>query len=763
MALADLRVAREHEGWPAGTMAGAFDASFQRYARSDGRGNISVRREADDEELVRLPGPGTHAWHMQFSPDGQFLAAIYHQHSEIRVWNVSKGAVLLRLLPTGGVFDFSPDSRRLAVSQSEGSPLLYLYDLPSGNEAGRLTKLPRSGAIKFHPEGRKLAIAVARPPSGNDVLIWDQDAAKVVLTLAHPGVVRGLAWHPDGKLLAVSSGFLIHVWDTVTGRRLRVLEGHEAEAASLTFNQGGHLLASTGWDDTLRLWDPLGGKHLVSTPGARTGLALQFSADDRLLAGTKDGSKVKVWEVADGRACRTLYSYSEPGKGATHLDYSPAGRLLASGHADGVRFWDSSGAQEVAHLPLPSVTEALFEPTGRSLLTTSQRTVLRWPVGPTGPGQPTGLRIGPPQVVLELPPANGDVRIALQPDGRRMAVSNRDSGEVIVVDLAEPEKRVVLPGQADLKHVAISPDGRWVASGTSFHFPRDLVRVAEVPSKKVVWEQPTTLASVAFHPDGKGLATGGDQCRLWEVGSWRLDKVLFQDESLGDAGAMAFSRDGKVLAVAYSSRLVRLVEPSSGLELATLNAPHPLGIAWLGFSPDGTHLAAACSNHQIQVWDLALIRRQLAEISLDWDAPSYPLVRAPARNGPQSPALKVEIVGADQVAGAADRYREAVRLNNQAWKLATDPASKWGPAQALPSAEQAVKLEPENATFLNTLGLVLYRNERYREAVPVLEKSLAMRQGQHDGFDLFFLAMCHARLGDAVKARKCYGEAVQWR
>ena len=113
------------------------------------------------------------------------------------------------LKPTGAAFDFSPDSRRLAVSQSEGSQWLYLYDLASGKEVERLTKIPKSGAVKFHPDGGKLALAVAGSSSGVDVLIWDRDAAKVVSTLAHPTIVRGLAWRPDGKLLAVSCGLHI--------------------------------------------------------------------------------------------------------------------------------------------------------------------------------------------------------------------------------------------------------------------------------------------------------------------------------------------------------------------------------------------------------------------------------------------------------------------------------------------------------------------------------------------------------------------------
>jgi hypothetical protein len=55
-----------------------------------------------------------------------------------------------------------------------------------------------------------------------------------------------------------------------------------------------------------------------------------------------------------------------------------------------------------------------------------------------------------------------------------------------------------------------------------------------------------------------------------------------------------------------------------------------------------------------------------------------------------------------------------------------------------------------------------YRNGLYREAVRTLEASLAASRGQSDGFDLFFLALSHRRLGDAAKAKACFERAARW-
>ena len=100
--------------------------------------------------------------------------------------------------------------------------------------------------------------------------------------------------------------------------------------------------------------------------------------------------------------------------------------------------------------------------------------------------------------------------------------------------------------------------------------------------------------------------------------------------------------------------------------------------------------------------------------------------------------------------------------NNLAWVYVTGPEKLRDPAKALALAERAVKLSPQQQIFLNTLGVVQYRNGQYAAAVETLEKSLSASKGEFAGFDLFFLAMCHARLGAPAKARDCFDRAVKW-
>ena len=77
---------------------------------------------------------------------------------------------------------------------------------------------------------------------------------------------------------------------------------------------------------------------------------------------------------------------------------------------------------------------------------------------------------------------------------------------------------------------------------------------------------------------------------------------------------VCFSPDGGALALSAAADVVRLVDPSGGREPASFG-----GAAPLCFSPDGRLLVTATDGMRVvQVWDLGLIRRQLATMGLDW-------------------------------------------------------------------------------------------------------------------------------------------------
>src|SRR5262249_22949765 len=107
-------------------------------------------------------------------------------------------------------------------------------------------------------------------------------------------------------------------------------------------------------------------------------------------------------------------------------------------------------------------------------------------------------------------------------------------------------------------------------------------------------------------------------------------------------------------------------------------------------------------------------------------------------------------------------FAVAQQLNELAWHYVAGPETERAPNKALPLIHKAIKLTPENWVFFNTQGVAYYRLGQYPKAVEWLERSVQDSKGEATAFDLFFLAMCHAKLGAPDKARDCYDRAVRW-
>jgi Flp pilus assembly protein TadD len=104
----------------------------------------------------------------------------------------------------------------------------------------------------------------------------------------------------------------------------------------------------------------------------------------------------------------------------------------------------------------------------------------------------------------------------------------------------------------------------------------------------------------------------------------------------------------------------------------------------------------------------------------------------------------------------------AIANNNLAWDLLVGPPELRDPKEALVLARKAVERSGDDPHQTKTLGVALYRNDRFDEAVAVLEKCAEASKDETAAIDLFFLAMCRHRLGDADAAKKDRDRAVAW-
>jgi WD40 repeat protein len=630
LAIRDLRAVHEQSSGMDYDLGGyAFDPLLERYTYADNNDRrLVVRRLADNEMLARLPSPpGLEFWYVTalFSPNGRFLAVNYLAkglNGLFEVWDLQTDKVV-RQIEVTGYPEFRSDSLAVAIGMTDGT--MALYQLPDGAEIRRFGQDLYSRHVSFDPGGRRLASS-----TDGTLQVFEIDSGEETVSFEHPAQVHSTAWSRDGRSLAAGcQDHLIYVYNVEEQRLQAVLAGHQSDVLYVQFSSAGDLLASNSWDNITRLWDPVSGKQWVSMAGT----FVRFSADGRRLGFKKDSS-FGIWEVADGRVCRTLHHGSVGNRapwradGGTHgVDFSADGRLLASAGSDGVRFWDRAAGSEIHHLDtVRSVQSVQFDPRDEGLITYGKAGLFYWPLQAVDPpNSSSSLRVGPPQM-WHQPGNTSWPRACWDHDGRFVAFTDHANHRAFVLNRDKPTDEVELKDCNRIISIALSPDGKWAAA-TAWKDSR--VRVWNTatgnPEEPLRDTGPSVHAlSTAFSPDNQWLVVGSATgYRWWRVGSWKPGLKI--DRSHWEAGGapLAFARNSPLLGLTVAPQTVRLVHPTTGRELATLTAPDLHVINSLCFSPDGSQLAATMEN-QVHLWDLRALRRQLADIGLDWDPPLPP-------------------------------------------------------------------------------------------------------------------------------------------
>ena len=128
------------------------------------------------------------------------------------------------------------------------------------------------------------------------------------------------------------------------------------------------------------------------------------------------------------------------------------------------------------------------------------------------------------------------------------------------------------------------------------------------PDPERVLEDTEFVWCLAFSPDGRVLAVGHNSragnpgsLKLWEVATGRL---LQSQTEPGAVRSVAFSPDGKLLATAHFDRTACLRDGTTGAEKIRLRG-HTSGVNALAFAADGSILATASWDKTIRMWDTA--------------------------------------------------------------------------------------------------------------------------------------------------------------
>lgn len=181
----------------------------------------------------------------------------------IYVWNFKQKEKLERLT---GHTDFirslaiSPDGKRLTSGSWDKTA--RLWDVESGEQIATLSldEPCTTMGIKFSPCGKIIAGGIK-----GEIRLWSAENPSLIRTIPQPEnnqKAYALAFSPCGRYLASGTWWqkemekmAIRLWDVETGENIYTFWGHTTDVQSLAFSPDGLLLASSGFDGTILLWD----------------------------------------------------------------------------------------------------------------------------------------------------------------------------------------------------------------------------------------------------------------------------------------------------------------------------------------------------------------------------------------------------------------------------------------------------------------------------------------------------------------------------
>lgn len=199
----------------------------------------------------------------------------------------------------------------------------------------------------------------------SDVRIWDTTTGKTVHTFTLPaekgntqvGWPLDLAISADGRRLAASTGWDLHLWELPSGKHTAVTLSEPG--GPVAFRGDGEMLVSGG--NSLETLTPAG-KPTGTVKDSDNAKVAVFSPDGSLLAFGRGDGHIVLWNT-ETRSEVTRFK-GRP----TTLAFHPEGRLLISGAGSAVRVLDTVAGKEVGSYECPNQVEAVaVSPDGKTV------------------------------------------------------------------------------------------------------------------------------------------------------------------------------------------------------------------------------------------------------------------------------------------------------------------------------------------------------------------------------------------------------------
>ena len=355
--------------------------------------------------LHTFKGHGDEVNAVTFNRDGQTLAS-GSEDGTVKLWN--KNGRLIRTITghQGRVWgvSFSPDGKYLATSSDDRTIKLWQWNF-------ELTKIFTGHRDIVHNVAvRPQGDAIATTSADKTARLWVEGKETNIYSENSP--LWGLAWSPDGRILATASERgVVKLWDFSTQQNILTLKGHQHKITDISFSPDGQKIATASEDDTVKLWN-LQGQELATLKGFDEKVtSVSWSPDGQILAAGSENKTIKLWNL-QGQELATLIGHESP---VFSVAWSPDGETLATASADRtIKLWNRQGkAIETLTGHQGHVWSVAWSPDGETLASASaDRTVKLW----NRDGQQIGTLTGYYGGKL--------LRVSFTPDGKKVVAAS---------------------------------------------------------------------------------------------------------------------------------------------------------------------------------------------------------------------------------------------------------------------------------------------------------------------------------------------------
>jgi WD40 repeat protein len=274
---------------------GSFDNTIKLWDIA-GRKNTTTFKPVGDFDVFAL---------LSFSPDSKTLAvAGYRGGTSITVWDVSSGKEIMAVKRLRGVtaLQFSKDGRTLAAGILDK---VHLWDVPSYKERAVVQlKLDLGYVVKalaFMPDGKLLALT-----GGNkSLLVYEINGDKTnnLALESSSSSVRRCLFSPDQMYVAaVSSMYSVRLWDVANGKNIASYE-KPYQIFDLVYHPNGKILALSSWpirgvkNSPIRLLNVHTGTELETLTVDKAYLVAQTFSPDGLFLAAADKDNIYLWDI----------------------------------------------------------------------------------------------------------------------------------------------------------------------------------------------------------------------------------------------------------------------------------------------------------------------------------------------------------------------------------------------------------------------------------------------------------------------------------